>query len=231
MRASWCRPLRCTTTTCTSASKSIRTRWPRQNGNCSPRACWRSGHGFVYLPGSGLKGLTRAYAESCWFRREAKLTWDERRARWIAPDLEAAQELYQIIEAVFGWTPQKALPHWPPRGVVPRRREIVAHSGRVVFPDAWPAQWPRLTLDIVNCHHGDYYRSDGWPGDWENPDPVYFLAVVPGTTFQLPLSLRFRDPEDGELLRQAKIWLAEALVWNGAGAKTNAGYGHFRVGL
>ncbi|RMD63764.1 type III-B CRISPR module RAMP protein Cmr6, partial [Candidatus Parcubacteria bacterium] len=65
------------------------------------------------------------------------------------------------------------------------------------------------------------------PGDWENPVPVYFLAVKPGTTFSFPLAKRRADVAD-ELLDLSREWLLGALCHLGTGAKTNAGYGAFK---
>ena len=54
----------------------------------------------------------------------------------------------------------------------------------------WPEKWPGLLVDIVNNHHPTYYRGEGPPGDWDSPNPVYFLAVRPGTAFSFGLSKR-----------------------------------------
>jgi CRISPR-associated protein Cmr6 len=81
----------------------------------------------------------------------------------------------------------------------------------------------------VNNHHPDYYRAEGNtcpPGDWENPVPVYFLAVEPGTAFRFALAKRHQDVND-RWLQLARQWLLGALCYLGAGAKTNAGYGCF----
>lgn len=85
------------------------------------------------------------------------------------------------------------------------------HAGAVVFHDAWRLEWPRLIVDIVNNHHAGYYQAgpkdNTYPaGDWENPIPVYFLAVPPDTVFRFALSLRRADVRK-ELLYRAKQWL------------------------
>jgi CRISPR-associated protein Cmr6 len=114
----------------------------------------------------------------------------------------------------------------------PESAEVKASSGNIVFHDTWPTAWPPLMVDIVNNHHPDYYQhkdNDHPPGDWENPVPVYFLAVKPGTTFTFALSKRRQDVAD-DLLDLARQWLLGALCHFGAGAKTNAGYGVFKPG-
>lgn len=153
--------------------------------------CLHPLYGFVYLPGTGLKGMARAYAET------------------------VAQARDEEIAAVFGDTES---------------------AGSIVFHDAWPTQWPSLIVDILNNHHPSYYQSDDEatghpPGDWENPVPVNFLAVPPGTEFAFALGSRRGggDPEALSLLSHARDWLIGALCHLGAGAKTAAGYGAFQL--
>jgi len=205
--------------------------------------CLHPLYGFVYLPGSGLKGMARAYAETVWL-----------------PTQTDPQQAWRNIEDVFGWAPnperkQQIKDRKHPASV--RREddsdaespEIKASSGHIVFHDAWPTGWPQLIVDIVNNHHPHYYpgqagklddqgrcRDCGFrpddpnahpPGDWEDPVPVYFLALKPETTFTFPLSKR-RPDVAGDLLTHARQWLLGALCHLGAGAKTNAGYGAFK---
>jgi CRISPR-associated protein Cmr6 len=158
--------------------------------------CLHPLYGFVYLPGSGLKGMARAFAKTV-----ASASADD-------------------IAAVFGNEPGE-----------PKRD--LQRAGNIVFHDAWPAQWPKLFVDIVNNHHPNYYQAkdsdnSNAPGDWEDPRPVYFLAVAPGTKFDFYLSKRRGDVPD-ELRDLAQQWLAGGLGELGAGAKTAAGYGAFKV--
>jgi len=160
--------------------------------------CLHPLYGFVYLPGSGLKGMARAFAETVWLPSQS--------------DQEAGK---RAILAVFGNEP----------GEPKQERQ---RAGSVVFHDAWPETWPRLLVDIVNCHHGKYYRGEDAPGDWEDPVPVYFLAVGPGQKFSFAVSKRRSDVPD-EFVARAREWLTGALTHEGAGAKTAAGYGAFRL--
>lgn len=104
-------------------------------------------------------------------------------------------------------------------GSDPERRK-----GRVTFMDAIPASEPRLELDVMTPHYGDYYTDGGEtpPGNWHDPTPVPFLAVAGGTSFRFPLVA-----ENEELLEQAASWLEKGLFWVGAGGKTSSGYGLF----
>jgi len=101
-------------------------------------------------------------------------------------------------------------------------------TGSVVFLDAWPAEWPEIKVDIVNNHHKDYYSSKGEtpPGDWESPNPVYFLVVAPGVKFKFAVVATTPRTSDDDL-DMARDWLQSGLQDLGAGAKTAAGYGYF----
>lgn len=88
--------------------------------------CLHPLYGFVYLPGSGLKGMARAYAETVWARAEIKAGKDK-------------TNTWQRIEEVFGWAPDsdKGKDH-KPVGVDKRSKEDNICTGAVVFHDAWP---------------------------------------------------------------------------------------------
>lgn len=165
-------------------------------------------YGFVYLPGSGVKGLVRAWAETVWAASQ--------------PDKEKA---WRRIDKTFGWSPgsERHKQGWRPNTVASPEG---AAAGRLVFHDAWPTRWPRLGLDVINNHHVKYYAGEDDPGDWENPTLVYFLAIGGSEKFEFALSDRKRAGDD--LLETACGWLEDALTTEGAGAKTAAGYGRFK---
>lgn len=165
-------------------------------------------YGFAWLPGTGIKGMTRAWAETVWTAGEAD------------PD-----EAWMRVRTVFGSAPgsekeKTGVPSGaqPPAGF---------SAGRIVFHDAWPLEWPRLERDIVNNHHPKYYQGEGDPGDWQDPTPVGFLSIAAGTEFEFAVSDRLRV--DDNLVPLAAEWLCAALLHAGAGAKTAAGYGRIIV--
>ncbi len=171
--------------------------------------CLHPLYGFVYLPGTGVKGLAHAFACEVWLRGRGD-----------------REEDFDLIGEVFGHAPSKWLDDLarqhgvgPPEG---------SRAGAVVFHDAWPDSWPRLTVDILNSHHATYYRGEGPPGDWDNPVPVYFLSVSAGQAFTFAVSGRRGDARP-ELIDLACQWLAGGLEHLGAGAKTATGYGAFKV--
>jgi CRISPR/Cas system CMR subunit Cmr6 (Cas7 group RAMP superfamily) len=101
--------------------------------------------------------------------------------------------------------------------------------GRTGKVEGLPLEVPELgelELDVVTCHHRDYYRGDRKVAtDDEDPNPVVFPAVAPGHVFAFALApMRGADPQTAE---HARTWLKIGLKTFGLGAKTNAGYGWF----
>ena len=180
--------------------------------------CLHPIHGFVYLPGSGLKGMSRAFAETQWLDRQ--------------PDKTVA---WQTIEQVFGWAPgSDEKKSWKPGSIPKREKDDKESAGNIIFHDAWPSKWPSIQMDILNNHHSKYYSSkinNDAPGDWEEPIPVYFPSISAGASFVFFISLRkTQSPQTDEKLKNVAIeWLIGALNLNGAGAKTASGYGRFEI--
>lgn len=157
-------------------------------------------YGFPYLPGSGLKGLARAYAE-------------------IVADFQNEQEKKNLLREVFGSEDKD------PHHVANNRQ------GKVFFMDGIPVKCPKIELDIMNPHYGDYYqgKKDSRdniipPGDYLDPNPITFLTVTKGQRFSFALLSRER-----ELIDKAEQWLIGGLTELGAGGKTNVGYGYFKI--
>lgn len=96
-------------------------------------------------------------------------------------------------------------------------------AGKVVFFDAVPSNLPRLKLDVMNPHYGEYYRGGNMPpADYLNPVPVYFLTVEKGSKFSFAVA---SSSNNANLAKEAECWLKEALIELGIGAKTTTGYG------
>lgn len=156
--------------------------------------------GAPFMPGSGVKGMLRAAA------RELGLADD-------------------AIAQLFG-----------------NRTGDDAQVGALVCLDLVPIETTTMIADILTPHYGDWVqgRNLNAPGDWSSPIPVPFLAVNSGAKFLLTL---FPNP-NGALavgLHNASAadrdaWWADweqlvtdALGLFGAGAKTMAGYGRFKL--
>ncbi len=97
--------------------------------------------------------------------------------------------------------------------------------GQVAFFDAYPRRWPTLVVDLINCHHPDYYGQSAidqvkGPAETESPVPVTFLCIGEGTDFVFPLAAA----SAGDLQHIREI-LTSGLEILGIGGKTAVGYG------
>ena len=97
-------------------------------------------------------------------------------------------------------------------------------QGKVFFMDGLPASFPKLEIDIMNPHYGDYYQGNKPPADYLNPVPVTFLAMASDETFSFAVCSKYK-----ELAEKARQWLVGGLTEFGAGGKTNVGYGYFKI--
>jgi CRISPR-associated protein Cmr6 len=184
-------------------------------------------YGVPYLPGSGIKGVARA-----WLRRTADL--DERAERrrqageaaWAGMRSDARDP--SIVRALCGYIP---------RGAGDEGDNARSQASVVEFYDAlWLPEPPEgdqastwkgpLALDVVNPHHSEYYTGDADPGDNEEPVPTHRLSVAPGTRFCLVLEGATEDSKPW-VDYMADDVLAPALETMGFGAWTSAGYGRF----
>lgn len=158
-------------------------------------------YGVPYIPGSALKGIARSYASLVLEKAEND------------PEL---QEVFGVAIELQG-------------DGEPRR---VDRAGEVVFWDAFPEKPVELDLDVMNPHYPEYYGDTSGrtpPSNWQDPVPVYFLTVAPGTPFRVTLSTRRPGTQGQQWLGLASQWLREGLSRLGAGAKTSSGYGYFLV--
>jgi CRISPR-associated protein Cmr6 len=181
-------------------------------------------YGFAMLPGSSVKGIARAWAfyqiaEQLKLEGEVLSTLDEvlseadenkyaEGLNQFSP-MNEAKELSQEFRKVFGTTTQ---------------------AGMAIFFDSIPAKPPRLKLDIMNPHYPDYYgdkENKVYPTNWQSPNPVFFLTVDAGQEFCFAVG--WRGAVDTLLRGKAEAWLKDGLMNLGAGAKTSAGYGYFRL--
>ena len=153
--------------------------------------------GTPYIPGSAVKGIARHMAWLDW--RDAE-----------DPD---DKELYAgCIAEIFGYpTGEKKLDD------MLKDEGMETRSGAVAFFSAQVHEKAKLDADLINSHE----RGD--------PVPVFFPAVATGTVFEFTISpLQIKTENDMDtLMYLAEDWLKRGLKEQGAGAKTNAGYGWF----
>lgn len=96
-------------------------------------------------------------------------------------------------------------------------------GGTVIVHDAWPEQWPSVQTDLHACHHRPYYQRREAAGDWQTPDPRYFLSLRSGARFGFALTPRRPGQEAG--LALVETWLVSALSTYGYGSGRQSGYG------
>lgn len=107
-------------------------------------------------------------------------------------------------------------------------------AAHIVYWDAMlePSSTQPFQQDVITVHHQKYYGSsgkDGFPTDFDDPNPISFLSVKPKTKFCFAISSNSEGA--GEWLQLAAELLKYALENMGLGGKTNAGYGYFEVKL
>lgn len=178
--------------------------------------------GIPYISGSAVKGVTRSWAVEA--AKGGNVAWPE-------------------VFAVFGWGQAEHDQELLCRARVPTRVREASFAGLVAFLPAFPLQAAPLALDIVNCHHRNYYSSGKAERalDVELPVPNVFPTVEAGAEFFFvvrPASTVGRSKTVQEWLslaenfnpaKTARGWLVQALQDHGLGAKTAAGYGWFEV--
>lgn len=205
-------------------------------------------YGVPYIPGSAVKGCARRaalYALREWTQSGNKP--DSSDVCHAATHLFSSPEtMLQQIALVFGWgetewTEESSDFLWAFSGnsallrttrSLPGIAGLSHRAGTIAFFPAHPNTDPGLELDILTCHHPDYYgdsKSDFAP-DTEEPNPVTFPCVRAQTGddhFTFPVCTIRNHIETA--LPSAKAWLTLGLEVFGLGAKTAAGYGWFEV--
>ncbi len=98
-------------------------------------------------------------------------------------------------------------------------------AGKIIFFDAFPTEAPSIEPDVMNVHYPDYYSKDNVPPtDYQNPNPIFFLAVK--GKFCFVIGSKHGRVEDFKIKdKSIAQWLVEALTNHGIGAKTAVGYG------
>jgi len=132
-----------------------------------------------------------------------------------------------------GWSAD-ALARW--FGEAPRGS--AGGIGGLAFGDAVPLAPVQAYVDVVTPHVDDWLTTTApWsaaPGDWLDPVPIPFLAIMPGQRFAFPIlhahRARLRRGPAAIDLATVAAELQCALDWFGAGAKTASGFGRFGVG-
>lgn len=178
--------------------------------------------GLPYVPGSAVKGVTRAIAL-------------EELSTAIGSDRE---RLFDLFRRVFGTADNDFKPKRELAAFRDRLGDRPANfRGAVAFLPAYPIDEAKVVVDLTNVHFPTYYQGDrkkeiapGLPSSLatESPQPNPFPCVEAGARFAFCLVATGADKAP-LLLESAERWLAHALTVRGLGAKTAAGYGWFSI--
>src|SRR5712692_1443023 len=155
-------------------------------------------YGLPIIPGSALKGLTRAWVET------------EKNETTQVPG--PGGKSISLVERIFG----------------NQRDGETQHAGSVIFFDAILRDENfGLTLDIINPHYFFFYQKVKPPSNDQYPIPVPFLTVDGQATFLFAIAPRnpFNKEHQSDA-QKALQWLQKALAEYGIGSKTSSGYGY-----
>ncbi|GIW43291.1 MAG: hypothetical protein KatS3mg077_0573 [Candidatus Binatia bacterium] len=168
--------------------------------------CLHHTYGLPYLPGSGLKGLARAA-----MRRELVGIPVVGSGPTRENSNREKKEPPQLLE-LFG------------------EGGDGGHAGQVDFLDGVPLTASCLELEVMSPHHPKYYQGESKaPHDCEDPVPLPFLRIKPGSQFEIAMVARLgvSDEAAPAALEKAEQYLLLGLEELGVGAKTSSGYGLF----
>lgn len=174
---------------------------------------WHPSLGVPYLPGSGIKGATLAWARD----------WQQ-----VGGD---------DLDRIFGRGPEER------QGAVAGSPGSGAMAGSVVFLDALPVSPPRITAEVLTPHGAGSGAPDdaGSPipnGFLAVTEMQLVFAVIPNFRHAMKPPIRRDDEETGDPgdrhaqaigdCERALGWLGDAARHAGFGAKTKAGFGRFQ---
>lgn len=186
--------------------------------------------GTPVIPGSALKGLLAHYMDTLFGSEDAGAPESEapaaagERSRYRGAVRRGARVVKgpgDVYRGIFGAPDaeedDKARSLGLPNGAA---RGLVTFHDALYVPGSAPSDCP-FAMDVITVHQKSYYDSAGgtWPNDYDDPNPVSFLTVQPGTRFLLALSgkLGWTGLVEELLLEALRDW--------GVGGKTTSGYG------
>ena len=183
--------------------------------------------GVPVIPGSSLKGLLAHYVETTYGPAQPQLDPPSRSdGAMDRVDFQGVQWQDAKIKRGPGKT-YRALFGAPEADETDAHKHLdkTATRGLVTFHDALydPGSVSRrpFARDVLTPHQATYHKAAGTiaANDYDDPIPVNFLSVKPGTKFLIALN---GPPKWTEL---AAALLQDALDEWGVGAKTSSGYG------
>lgn len=191
-------------------------------------------YGIPYIPASSVKGVVRSWIITQYFGNDENGNLDLEKAECRAlknsefckifgtPDKTVFKKDNKVIcEAISPLKDKNGKP--------------TEHIGEIIFFDAFPINEPKIEVDVMNSHYGDWYgdKKDNNgnqipPTDYQNPVPVFFLTVA-NTSFQFMIASK-KESLGKYIIGNKTIveWLVDALKNHGIGAKTAVGYGYMQ---
>jgi len=169
---------------------------------------WTSG--IPYLPGSSFKGALLSYLEFIKGKSVERREFDS---------------VNLIDNKNDNWKKEDIIKVFGPQG-----ENDKADTGGVIFFDVYPEHFAGLEMDVITPHYQKYYSSEGTepPSDTENPNPIPFLTIKPGSRFMFAFRVRDDKKVDTNLAAKLKRLIVETGNNFGFGAKTSSGYGYFQ---
>ena len=205
--------------------------------------------GLPIIPGSALKGLSRAYGlltiaaqlnvqvltGADWQAWQREHPNDRTPLEYLDEALAASDDTRKESMSAEWVAALKALPEAEYFRTAFGSQE---KAGVCQFYDSVVAKPPPkkslFEADVMTPHFRKYYEGEGKsaPHDGDSPNPVMFIAVASMTTFAFALGLRRSVQNDAvaqDARNQAGRWLEAGLSELGIGSKTAAGYGAFAL--
>ena len=167
--------------------------------------------GVPYIRASSIKGVIRLAASIIEANGQDKIS-----------------DLNPVLKRFFGYAPSKN-EEIDQSGV---DGDTKSSRGQIVFLDAYPKSCTDIiALDIMNPHFPGYYENNekrAWPAEDQDPTPIVFLTVKPGTTFVFrcfwePMPDKCKEEEE-----KVREYFRKSLEELGLGGKTSIGYGRFQ---
>ncbi|HHO74857.1 MAG TPA: type III-B CRISPR module RAMP protein Cmr6 [Deltaproteobacteria bacterium] len=176
--------------------------------------------GIPYIPASSIKGVVRL-AHTIGLLKDDQGMWLQETAMKSLYDFDPKKQDLMLendktnIPAMFGRSEKKE-----------------SSKGGIIFLDAYPADVPRLKVDIMNPHYSEYYsgKKDRGPTDDQMPVPIKFLVVDKGAEFVFRALVKTdKTSQRADLAALCRKALRNAVTEEGIGAKTALGYGRFDI--
>ncbi len=165
-------------------------------------------YGVPYIPATAFKGVVSSY-----YIEKNRKEYEEKMEAENKKEKDNKKKEYNNIEDFLMNEDKKYIKLFGNK----------KNKGKVIFLDAYPINFPKLEIDIINPHYQNYYKGGSKPpADWMEPNPIKFISVAKNTEFLFAFI-----GKDNNIIDETKELIEGALKYIGIGAKTSVGYGFF----